>query len=34
MTSIGPRQIPVAAVQFNARDDKPANIECALSLDR
>ncbi len=32
MTSIGPRQIPVAVVQFNAKDDKAANIDMAMAL--
>lgn len=32
MTSIGPRQIPVAVVQFNAKDDKAANIDTAMAL--
>jgi predicted amidohydrolase len=32
MTSIGPRQIPVAAVQFNSKDDRAANIATARRL--
>ena len=31
-TLIGPRHLAVAAVQFNPRDDKEANIETALSM--
>jgi len=32
MTSVGPRQVPVAAIQFNSKDDKADNIATARAL--